>query len=89
MAEDIRIVTPKVVAVAATETQEIPVLIVPGKQGPPGQDGSVIGGAIIDDGDPKPNRVWSSQKVHEQDEAVIGSVTPEVDLSILFDNALL
>ena len=67
---------------------EVPVIVVPGKPGPPGKDGSVVGGAVIDDGPPQQNRVWSSQQTHDQDLEVVDSLTPEVDLILLFNNAL-
>lgn len=73
---------------APPETRDIPVLLVPGKQGPPGKDGAVIGGAVIDDSVPQLNRVWSSQHTHDQDNATVESLTPEIDLTILFNNAL-
>lgn len=68
--------------------QELPVLVVEGRPGPPGKDGAVIGGAVIDDGAPSTNRVWSSQHTHDNDEAVVASLQPDVDLVLLFDNAL-
>lgn len=71
------------------DTHIVPVVLVPGKVGPPGKDGAVIGGAVIDDGDPSLSRVWSSQHTHDQDEAVLDSLTPDVDLVLLFNNALL
>ena len=82
----VRVETP--VVPASPTTHEIPVLVVPGKPGPPGKDGAVIGGAVIDDGDPSPNKVWSSQHVHDEDVAVVESLTPEIDLILLFNNAL-
>lgn len=69
-------------------THDVPVVLVPGKPGPPGQDGAVIGGAVIDDGAPAANRVWSSQHTHDQDAAVVDGLTPDVDLTLLFNNAL-
>lgn len=74
---------------ATVDTNDVPVVLVPGKPGPPGQDGAVIGGAAIDDGAPSLERVWSSQHTHDQDAAVVESLTPDVDLVLLFDNALL
>lgn len=74
---------------ATVDTKEVPVVLVPGKVGPPGRDGAVIGGAAIDDGAPSRDRVWSSQHTHDQDEAVLDSLTPDVDLVLLFNNALL
>lgn len=71
-----------------SETRDVPVLLVPGKPGPPGKDGAVVGGAVIDDSTPKLNRVWSSQHTYDQDNATIESLTPEIDLTILFNNAL-
>lgn len=69
-------------------TVDVPVVLVPGKPGPPGRDGAVVGGAVIDDGAPDLNRVWSSQHTHDQDNVVIASMTPEIDLTLLFNNAL-
>lgn len=70
------------------QTRELPVLVVEGRPGPPGKDGAVIGGAIIDDTAPAPDRVWSSQHTHDNDVAVVNSMTPDIDLVLLFDNAL-
>lgn len=70
------------------QTRELPVLVVEGRPGPPGKDGAVIGGAIIDDAAPAPDRVWSSQHTHDNDVAVVNSMTPDIDLVLLFDNAL-
>lgn len=70
------------------QTRELPVLVVEGRPGPPGKDGAVIGGAVIDDSTPSPDRVWSSQHTHDNDVAVVNSMTPDVDLVLLFDNAL-
>lgn len=70
------------------QERELPVLVVEGRPGPPGKDGAVIGGAVIDDGAPSTNRVWSSQHTHDNDEAVVASLQPDVDLVLLFDNAL-
>lgn len=70
------------------QTRELPVLVVEGRPGPPGKDGAVIGGAVIDDSAPSPDRVWSSQHTHDNDVAVVTSMTPDVDLVLLFDNAL-
>ncbi|QJD49581.1 hypothetical protein HWD32_gp03 [Gordonia phage Secretariat] len=81
-----RVETPLVPA--HVEEKTAPVVIVPGKQGPPGKDGAVIGGAVIDDGAPSLNRVWSSQHVHDQDVSIVESLTPEVDLTLLFENAM-
>lgn len=74
---------------AEVGSHDVPVVIVPGKPGPPGKDGDVIGGAVIDDGSPSTNRVWSSQHTHDSDVAVVESLTPEIDLVLLFNNALL
>lgn len=68
--------------------QELPVLVVEGRPGPPGRDGAVIGGAVIDDATISDDRVWSSQHTHDNDVAVVSSLTPAVDLVLLFDNAL-
>ena len=68
--------------------RELPVLVVEGRPGPAGKDGAVIGGAVIDDGAPTTNRVWSSQHTHDNDVAVVNSLTPDIDLVLLFDNAL-
>lgn len=68
--------------------RELPVLVAQGRPGPPGKDGAVIGGAVIDDTAPSPDRVWSSQHTHDNDVAVVSSLTPGVDLVLLFDNAL-
>lgn len=71
--------------------KDVPVVLVPGRPGPPGQDGQdgeVIGGAVIEDGPPATNRVWSSQHTADQDAATVDGMTPEVDLTILFNNAL-
>lgn len=68
--------------------KDVPVVLVPGRPGPPGQDGEVIGGAVIEDGAPATNRVWSSQHTHDQDAAVVDSLTPDVDLVLLFENAM-
>ena len=91
----IKIETPRVSAgvevpqvPGAPTTRDIPVILVPGKPGPPGQDGAVIGGAVIDDGAPAVNRVWSSQHTHDQDAAVVDGLTPDIDLTLLFNNAL-
>lgn len=73
---------------ADPRVQELPVLVAPGKSGPPGRDGAVIGGAVIDDATISNARVWSSQHTHDNDVAVVSSLTPEVDLILLFDNAL-
>lgn len=81
-----RVETPEVLV--DIEENEVPVIVVPGKPGPPGKDGSVVGGAVIDDGAPQQNRVWSSQQTHDQDLEVVDSLTPEVDLILLFNNAL-
>lgn len=81
-----RVETP--VVPADPNTKDIPVLLVPGRPGPPGKDGAVIGGAVIDDGDPATNRVWSSQHTHDNDVEVVNRLTPDVDLVLLFDNAL-
>ncbi|QGJ87985.1 hypothetical protein SEA_AVAZAK_3 [Gordonia phage Avazak] len=81
-----RVETPEVSA--NVEENKVPVVIVPGKPGPPGKDGSVVGGAVIDDGAPQDNRVWSSQQTHDQDLEVVDSLTPEIDLILLFNNAL-
>lgn len=70
------------------EEKNAPVVLVPGKPGPPGKDGVVIGGAVIDDGAPSDSRVWSSQHTHDRDNEVVESLTPEVDLALLFNNAL-
>lgn len=83
---DARVETPEVLV--DIEENEVPVIVVPGKPGPPGKDGSVVGGAVIDDGPPQENRVWSSQQTHDQDLEVVDSLTPEVDLILLFNNAL-
>lgn len=85
----LKLVEHKVAArVEFPEVNEVPVIVVPGKPGPPGKDGSVVGGAVIDDGAPQENRVWSSQQTHDQDLEVVDSLTPEVDLILLFNNAL-
>lgn len=68
--------------------KDVPVVLVPGRPGPPGQDGEVIGGAVIEDGAPATNRVWSSQHTADQDVAAVEGMTPDVDLTILFNNAL-
>ena len=81
-----RVEAPSVSAVVEDKT--VPVIVAPGKPGPPGKDGSVVGGAVIDDGPPQQNRVWSSQQTHDQDLEVVDSLTPEVDLILLFNNAL-
>lgn len=73
---------------AEPSVREVPVLVAPGKPGPPGKDGAVIGGAVIDDGAPSTNRVWSSQHTHDNDEAVVASLQPDIDLVLLFNNAL-
>lgn len=73
---------------AETDIDNVPVVLVPGKPGPPGRDGAVIGGAVIDDGNPSLNRVWSSQHTHDQDSAVVESLTPGIDLVLLFNNSL-
>lgn len=83
---DARVEVPQVPAVV--EEKNAPVVILPGKPGPKGEDGAVIGGAVIDDGAPQSNRVWSSQHTHDQDVEVVDSLTPDVDLTILFNNAL-
>lgn len=70
------------------QTRELPVLVVEGRPGPPGKDGAVIGGAVIDDTAPALDRVWSSQHTHDNDVAVVTSLTPDIDLVLLFDNAL-
>lgn len=69
-------------------TKDLPVLVARGRPGPPGKDGAVIGGAIIDDATPAPDRVWSSQHTHDNDVAVVEGLTPDIDLVLLFDNAL-
>lgn len=69
--------------------KDVPVIIAPGKPGPPGQDGAVIGGAVINDSVTATNSVWSSQHTRDQDLATVDSLTPEVDLVLLFNNALL
>lgn len=76
------------VLVNPPEPKELPVLVTKGPPGPPGKDGAVVGGAIIDDGLPSTDRVWSSQHTHDNDVAVVDSLTPDVDLVLLFDNAL-
>lgn len=81
-----RVETPEVLV--NVEENEVPVILVPGKPGPPGKDGSVVGGAVIDDGPPQNNKVWSSQQTHDQDVDVVNSLTPEIDLILLFNNAL-
>lgn len=68
--------------------RELPVLVAPGLPGPPGKDGAVIGGAVIDDTAPSLDRVWSSQHTHDNDVAVVDGLTPDIDLVLLFDNAL-
>ena len=73
---------------ADVSEKNAPVVLIPGKPGPPGKDGLVVGGAIIDDGAPSDIRVWSSQHTHDQDVGVVDSLTPEVDLTLLFNNAL-
>lgn len=73
---------------SAPTPKNVPVVLVPGKPGPPGQDGAVVGGAVIEDGDPALNRVWSSQHTHDQDVAMIDDLEPEVDLVLLFENAM-
>ncbi|QPL14652.1 hypothetical protein SEA_SCHWARTZ33_7 [Gordonia phage Schwartz33] len=73
---------------ADVKENNVPVVIVPGKPGPPGKDGAVIGGAVIDDGEPSLNAVWSSQHTRDQDAAIVESLTPEIDLTLLFNNAL-
>lgn len=73
---------------ADPQVREIPVLVAPGLPGPPGKDGAVIGGAVIDDAAPAPDRVWSSQHTHDNDVAVVTGLTPDVDLVLLFNNAL-
>lgn len=80
-----RIEIPKVPS--NVEEKHAPVVIVPGKPGPPGPPGT-SGGAIIDDGAPSQTRVWSSQHTQDKDSEVVDSLTPEVDLTILFNNAL-
>lgn len=70
------------------QTRELPVLVVEGRPGRPGKDGAVVGGAVIDDTAPSPDRVWSSQHTHDNDVAVVNSMTPDIDLVLLFDNAL-
>ena len=74
---------------ADVSTKDVPVVLVPGKVGPAGKDGAVIGGAVINDGVVAPNSVWSSQHTRDQDNLVVDSLTPEVDLVLLFNNALL
>lgn len=81
-----RVETP--VVPANPTVRDLPVLVAPGRPGPPGKDGAVIGGAIIDDSDPSTNRVWSSQHTHDHDVAVVESLTPDIDLVLLFNNAL-
>lgn len=81
-----RVEIPEVSANATSK--DIPVVLVPGKPGPPGRDGAVVGGAVIDDSDPASNRVWSSQHTHDQDVALVNGLTPEIDLVLLFDNAI-
>lgn len=76
-------------AYADVEQLDIPILLVPGKPGPPGRDGAVVGGAVINDNQISNDSVWSSQHTHDQDNAVIASLTPDVDLILLFNNALL
>lgn len=78
-----RVETP--VVPADPQTRELPVLVVEGR---PGKDGAVIGGAVIDDTAPATDRVWSSQHTHDNDVAVVNSLTPDIDLVLLFDNAL-
>ena len=74
---------------ADVSTKDVPVVIVPGKPGPPGRDGAVIGGAVINDSIVSTNSVWSSQHTRDQDNEVVDSLTPEIDLVLLFNNALL
>ena len=74
---------------ADVSRHDIPVIVAPGKPGPPGKDGAVVGGAVINDSVIATNSVWSSQHTHDQDVAVVDSLTPEVDLVLLFNNALL
>lgn len=81
-----RVETP--VVPGTPQTRELPVLVVEGRPGRPGKDGAVIGGAVIDDSAPTTDRVWSSQHTHDNDVAVVESLTPDVDLVLLFDNAL-
>lgn len=71
------------------QVRELPVLLVKGRPGPPGKDGAVIGGAVINDAITSPDHVWSSQHTHDNDVAVVDGLTPDVDLTLLFDNALL
>lgn len=81
-----RVETP--VIPADPQVRELPVLVVEGRPGPPGKDGAVIGGAVIDDAATAPDRVWSSQHTHDNDVAVVTSLTPDIDLVLLFNNAL-
>lgn len=81
-----RVETP--VIPADPQVRELPVLVTQGRPGPPGKDGAVVGGAVIDDATTAPNRVWSSQHTHDNDVAVVTSLTPDIDLVLLFDNAL-
>lgn len=81
-----RVEAPEVSAVVEDKT--VPVIVAPGKPGPPGKDGSVVGGAVIDDGVVSPNRVWSSEQTSDEDAKVVAGLTPEIDLVLLFNNAL-
>lgn len=78
------------VPVIPVEIQEnnVPVVVAQGKQGPAGRDGAVIGGAVINDSVTSSNSVWSSQHTHDQDVAVVDSLEPDIDLVLLFNNAL-
>lgn len=91
----VKLETPRVVAtvdvpqVPSTSVERhVPVIVAPGKPGPPGKDGAVIGGAVIDDARISSDHVWSSQHTHDNDVAVVDSLTPDIDLVLLFDNAL-
>ena len=85
-----RVLIPKVPS--SLSENRAPVVIVPGLPGPPGPPGppgnGTGGGVVIDDGTPSLSRVWSSQHTHDQDVEVVDSLTPDVDLTILFNNAL-
>lgn len=82
-----RVLIPKVPS--SLSENRAPVVIVPGLPGPPGPPGNGTGGGVvIDDGAPSLSRVWSSQHTQDKDSEVVDSLTPEVDLTILFNNAL-
>lgn len=73
---------------AEPTSRDVPVLVSqgrPGPQGPPGKDGAEV---LIDDSSTSKDRVWSSQHTHDNDVAVVESLNPDIDLVLLFDNAL-